>query len=152
MPGEMLNHAHDHRVLSHHLLLIPITLMSNVCLLTLPSMLHRGNVDVADPSDTNPECRLIQALGWSILLLHIVGAPPTTDAVAAKLIHQHRPDIVVFGHSHKACIAMHDGIVYLNPGSAGMLCYQTCLSRRPMYERYALCTLPGFSTYGMIPT
>lgn len=78
-------------------------------------------MDVADPSDTNPECRLIKAFGWKILLLHIVGLPPNTNPDAAKLIQQHRPDIVVFGHSHKACVAEHDGILYLNPGSAGML-------------------------------
>ena len=82
----------------------------------------RGNVDVEDPTDHNPEARIIRVLGWTILLLHIVGLPPKIDPTAATLIQQHRPQIVVSGHSHKAAMCQHDGLLYINPGSAGEAC------------------------------
>ena len=81
--------------------------------------LYRGNVDVTDPSDRNPEARLISIMGWTVLLLHIVGAPPKIDPTAAMLIQQHQPDIVVFGHSHRSAVTQHNGVLYINPGSAG---------------------------------
>ena len=83
----------------------------------------RGNVDVGDPTDHNPKARLIEVLGWTILLLHIVGRPPKIDPTAATLIRQHRPDIVVFGHSHKAAVCQYEGVLYVNPGSAGDACH-----------------------------
>lgn len=41
------------------------------------------------------------------------------DAAAAALIAEHRPDLVVFGHSHKAAHWQADGVHFINPGSAG---------------------------------
>lgn len=91
----------------------------------------RGNVDVTDPTDANPEARLLHISGWTILMLHILGTPHKANPAAAKLIQEHAPDIVVFGHSHKVCVVQHDGILFVNPGSAGMLCCQA----------YAACAL-----------
>jgi uncharacterized protein len=39
---------------------------------------------------------------------HLALYPPPGDAA-----------VVVFGHSHKALIETQDGVLYLNPGSAG---------------------------------
>eukprot|EP00877_Chromochloris_zofingiensis_P013448 jgi/Chrzof1/8357/Cz03g07130.t1 len=35
------------------------------------------------------------------------------------MITRLQPDIVVFGHSHVSCVEVHDGRLYINPGSAG---------------------------------
>lgn len=83
--------------------------------------MHRGNVDVTDASDANPETLQFDTLGWKILLVHIAGAPPKTNSAAAQFIQQHSPDIVVFGHSHQACVAKHGDILYVNPGAAGVM-------------------------------
>lgn len=58
--------------------------------------------------------------------MHIVGTPPKIDPAAAKLIKEHAPDIVVFGHSHKACVVWHNGALYVNPGSAGASYWMCC--------------------------
>lgn len=89
-------------------------------------------MDMTDPTDANPEARLLHISGWTILMLHIVGVPAKADPAAATLIQEHAPDIVVFGHSHKVCVVQHDGILYVNPGSAGTLSCQghTCCCTR----------------------
>lgn len=37
----------------------------------------------------------------------------------AALAKQNKADIVLFGHSHKYAVANHEGMMYINPGSAG---------------------------------
>ncbi len=41
------------------------------------------------------------------------------DPTAAALIQQLQPDIVVFGHSHKAAAWQAGGVYFINPGAAG---------------------------------
>ncbi|KAL3149587.1 hypothetical protein ABBQ32_002359 [Trebouxia sp. C0010 RCD-2024] len=77
----------------------------------------RGNVD--DKASHIPELRLLHFGGWKVLLLHIAGMPPKTTAACLKLVHLHHPDIVIFGHSHKHGVCQNDGVMYINPGSAG---------------------------------
>lgn len=79
----------------------------------------RGNVDVGASPEKYPEFRLIQLAGWRILLLHIAGMPPKTSEPCKQLITLHRADAVVFGHSHEHVVAMHSGVLFVNPGSAG---------------------------------
>ena len=38
---------------------------------------------------------------------------------AQGLIHDMQPNVVIFGHSHMAGSERHDGVLYVNPGSAG---------------------------------
>jgi len=52
------------------------------------------------------------------LVHHIVNPRQWSDEVQTALARE-RPDAVVFGHTHKAYWARHDGIVFLNPGYAG---------------------------------
>ncbi|WIA28449.1 hypothetical protein OEZ86_010993 [Tetradesmus obliquus] len=90
----------------------------------VPLLAIAGNVDgKLDAADRQllPQHRLVQAAGWKLLVCHIVAPGPTAkvDAAAAALIHQLQPDIVVCGHSHKACCWQADGVSYINPGSAG---------------------------------
>lgn len=86
-------------------------------------------MDATDPSDVNSEACLFYVLGWTILMLHVVEATPKIHPAAAKLVQEHAPDIGNFEHSHQVCTVQHDGILYVNPGSAGALCCHGCCTR-----------------------
>jgi hypothetical protein len=72
----------------------------------------RGNNDVGAWADALPEVALLQIEDVRILLLHdlaqIEERAETRDA-----------GVVVSGHSHKPALRTVDGVLYLNPGSAG---------------------------------
>ena len=42
----------------------------------------------------------------------------TADSLKARIARE-RPDMVVFGHTHKAFCETIDGVLFFNPGSAG---------------------------------
>ena len=71
-----------------------------------------GNVDTAPWAEELPEIQVVRVVGRSIFVLHdrsqLVVDPVTAGHAA-----------VVFGHSHQALVETRDGVLYLNPGSAG---------------------------------
>jgi hypothetical protein len=72
----------------------------------------RGNVDVGDWAEAYSDTELVRLGGRSIYVLHdlkTLRIDPTAERI----------DVIVSGHSHKAAIQTRDGILYLNPGSAG---------------------------------
>ena len=77
-----------------------------------PVVAVRGNVDTAPWAEELPETQVVRVVGRSIFVLHdrsqYVANPVTTGYAA-----------VVFGHSHQALVETRDGVLYLNPGSAG---------------------------------
>src|ERR1700690_3443962 len=72
----------------------------------------RGNVDTHPWSRTLPQPELIEAEGQAIYLLHDL---PQLDLKpeAAKIA------AVIYGHSHQPKIEEKNGVLYINPGSAG---------------------------------
>jgi uncharacterized protein len=72
----------------------------------------RGNVDYGMWANALPERRLIEIGGASIYLLHDL-AGLDLDPAAAGL------GCVIFGHSHRPSLEKKEGVLYLNPGSAG---------------------------------
>ena len=72
----------------------------------------RGNNDWGAWAEAIPETRLIELAGIYIYMLHDL-AQLDIDPVAAGV------DVVLSGHSHKPLIERRDGVLYLNPGSAG---------------------------------
>ena len=77
-----------------------------------PVVAVRGNVDTAPWAEELPETQVARVVGRNIYVLHDRSqfvADPVTAGYAA----------VVFGHSHKALVETRDGVLYLNPGSAG---------------------------------
>lgn len=52
------------------------------------------------------------------LVHHIVNPRALAEPVKSRLRH-HRPDAVVFGHTHKQFADMVDGVFFFNPGYAG---------------------------------
>jgi putative phosphoesterase len=72
----------------------------------------RGNVDTAEWAQAYPETKMIKLGGRSIYVLH--------DRHALEFDPASRGvDIVISGHSHKPLIETIQGVLYLNPGSAG---------------------------------
>lgn len=72
----------------------------------------RGNVDVDDWALAYPETEIVQLAGISIYVLHDLKAL-RIDPTACGI------DVVVSGHSHAPKIQTIDGVLYVNPGSAG---------------------------------
>ena len=52
------------------------------------------------------------------LVHHIVNPRELSDPVKAR-IQSHRPDAVIFGHTHKKFADTVDGVFFFNPGYAG---------------------------------
>jgi hypothetical protein len=74
-----------------------------------PVVAVRGNIDTASAL---PEFARIEQGGKSIYILHDVNQLDLDPAAAG--LHA-----VISGHSHKPSIRTQDGVLYLNPGSAG---------------------------------
>ena len=76
----------------------------------------RGNSDHFLPlKDTE----VVELAGRRYLLHHIVSHPRELTRLLHDRIDEERPDVVVFGHTHKPFCQMYDGILYFNPGYAG---------------------------------
>ncbi|MEM7077827.1 MAG: metallophosphoesterase family protein [Pseudomonadota bacterium] len=72
----------------------------------------RGNIDKAAWADAYPLVLAFEHAGTSIYVLH---NRADLDLDPAKAGY----DVVVSGHSHKPNIETRDGVLYINPGSAG---------------------------------
>jgi uncharacterized protein len=77
-----------------------------------PVIAVRGNNDTGTWAEFIPEVETIAVEKISIHLLHIIKDlkldPKTSDV-----------QVVISGHSHKPSIEEHEGVLYMNPGSAG---------------------------------
>jgi len=72
----------------------------------------RGNNDMGAWAEALAETELVEVCGVSIYALHDL-ALLEIDPSAAGV------QVVVFGHSHNPVVEHRDGVVYVNPGSAG---------------------------------
>lgn len=72
----------------------------------------RGNMDVANRVKTLPKTDLIEFGGIYIYVIHDL-QKMDLDPAAAGI------SVVVFGHSHRPAVEKKDGVLYINPGSAG---------------------------------
>lgn len=77
-----------------------------------PLAVVRGNNDDVPWADDIPERVTLTLGGIAIHMLHIL---PELDLAAAG----DQVRVVVSGHSHKPLIEERDGVLYINPGSAG---------------------------------
>ena len=77
-----------------------------------PVVAVRGNVDTEPWAAALPETEVVETKSATIFVLHDVHALDLNPAAAG--FH-----IVISGHSHKPERTEHDGVLYINPGSAG---------------------------------
>ncbi len=75
-----------------------------------------GNTDGVLPLK---ETELVELDHRKYLVHHIVAHPRALARPLHELIHRERPDVVVFGHTHKSFSQMFGGILFFNPGYAG---------------------------------
>jgi uncharacterized protein len=66
-----------------------------------------------------PTERLEEMEGRRVLIRHIFGELHQLDRAAHQTIETERPDVVVFGHSHRPYRHQLNGTLLFNPGSAG---------------------------------
>ena len=72
----------------------------------------RGNVDRGDWAQAYPATEWVTLAGRTFYLLHDLKALDLDPAAAGI-------DVVISGHSHQPKVETVDGVLYLNPGSAG---------------------------------
>ena len=72
----------------------------------------RGNIDRDGPCSRLPETEVVLFDGAYLYLLHDIDTLHLDPAAA-------RFAAVLYGHSHKAAISRHKGVLYFNPGSCG---------------------------------
>lgn len=82
-----------------------------------PVTVVMGNNDTSHSSIWR-ETETVELDGIKFLLHHII-YPGHLSEVAARAIQKHKPDVVVYGHSHQAHEEHLEGITYFNPGYAG---------------------------------
>lgn len=77
-----------------------------------PVFAVRGNTDRAAWAERLPQDQLVRIEHRLIYVLHDLGEleldPPTAGF-----------DVVISGHTHRPLVERHEGVLYLNPGSAG---------------------------------
>lgn len=80
-----------------------------------------GNVDTQTTQQELPENLWMECEGLRILLTHIAGAPPNYNARVKKLLSQHKPDVLIAGHSHILKVERDPNykLIFINPGAAG---------------------------------
>jgi uncharacterized protein len=77
-----------------------------------PLTVVRGNNDTADWADVLPETATLELGGVRVLAIHDLKALALDPRAAGVRV-------VVSGHSHRPACDERDGVLYVNPGSAG---------------------------------
>lgn len=80
-----------------------------------------GNIDDHEVQIRSKEDLVFDVEGKTILMTHIAGRPPRYNERVKKLLSEHRPDILVCGHSHilKIMPDRENNLLFINPGAAG---------------------------------
>jgi uncharacterized protein len=81
-----------------------------------------GNIDGAELRQIHPENNIFECEGIKVLITHIAGYPGKYSARVRQLILEHKPGIVICGHSHVLKVIYDKELqhLHLNPGAAGV--------------------------------
>lgn len=77
----------------------------------------RGNCDAGTWRDALPVRAELKLGGVRIMVGHIGGK--LREEAASRGSRRGGVDVVIFGHSHQSLVERKDGVLYVNPGSAG---------------------------------
>lgn len=96
-----------------------------------PVVAVTGNVDWGRPLDQeHPRIQRLDIDGCLVYITHIGGLPE----VMISRLPQPRPRVYICGHSHIPVLEELDGVLFLNPGSAG----PPRFGRRPSLARLTI--------------
>jgi putative phosphoesterase len=79
----------------------------------------RGNNDLGPEFEDLPEIAVVGLGGVTAVLVHQVGAAQRPYPEVRRALSTHRASLLVFGHSHRPLASCRDGLLHVNPGSAG---------------------------------
>jgi putative phosphoesterase len=79
----------------------------------------RGNNDDDAAFDDLPEIAVVLLEGVTAVIAHQIGARGRRSPGIRRAVARHGARILVHGHSHRPGAAIEDGVVVVNPGSAG---------------------------------
>ncbi|MFA7294224.1 MAG: metallophosphoesterase family protein [Candidatus Omnitrophota bacterium] len=77
-----------------------------------------GNMDQEAVKNKYPVKEIIEVSGYKIGLMHGSGAPLNLIDLLKGAFKEDKPDIIVFGHSHKPMNEFIGNVLFFNPGSA----------------------------------
>jgi hypothetical protein len=77
-----------------------------------------GNMDQEAVKNKYPTKEIIEVMGYKIGLMHGCGSPLNLVDVLKAVFKEDKPDIIVFGHSHKPMNEFIGNVLFFNPGSA----------------------------------
>src|SRR5256885_8377017 len=78
-----------------------------------PTTAVSGNTD--DPGMNYRATEVVSVGGWKFLVHHIVNPQALPEGLQNRVARE-RPDLIVFGHTHKPFSATVGGMLYFNPG------------------------------------
>jgi len=78
-----------------------------------------GNTDGFPLSQRLRPVEVLDLAGVRVLIVHDVGRPESPSEVAQRLIREHHPGLVVFGHTHAPYDRVVKGVRFFNPGGSG---------------------------------
>ncbi len=79
-----------------------------------------GNCDPPPFARRLPATARLMVGTCAILILHDLGAGEAPAADVHELLAAEKPRVVIFGHTHRPAIFERDGVLFFNPGSAGI--------------------------------
>ena len=97
--------------------LISMTVLNDLKQITPRVEAVVGNMDPAEVRTMLPVKKIVDAEGVKIGVIHGWGSPQGMKDRIWGEFKEDRPDIVIFGHTHKPEKTMEHGVLFLNPGS-----------------------------------
>lgn len=84
-----------------------------------PVQAVRGNMDLFDETlaERLPEKRVLTLENHRVVVIHGWGAPKGILTRIAGRVQEDKPELVIFGHTHRPTDEMFEGVRYFNPGS-----------------------------------
>ena len=79
----------------------------------------RGNNDFGPAFEDLPELAAVELGELTAVLVHSIGARHRLEAPVRRAVARHGARLLVFGHSHRPLAVVEDGLLLVNPGSAG---------------------------------
>ena len=84
-----------------------------------PASAVRGNTDLSLSEARFPIYRYQEVGGFGFLLTHIIDDPTDPETELRRHLELRGPRVVIYGHTHQHRAIESEGVLFLNPGSAG---------------------------------